>query len=98
MSTYHLANLGNVEHSVKDLEGFFFVINELNRDELRLYNNSMMFRAWSKILHTKQLLYLHTDKFIRYLFKNLSEVYVKGNFYRIFKNIFFFNLQFKIFK
>ena len=78
MSTFFLSYLGNPELKVSHIGGFFFVINELNKDNIRLYTNYMMYKAWSKILNTKRLLYLHDDKFIRSLFKNLSESYVQG--------------------
>jgi hypothetical protein len=94
MSTFFLKYVGNPDLAMKHIDGFFFVVNELNRDEIRLYNNFMVYKAWAKILSLKRTLYLNDSGVIKCLFRNLSDSYVQGkedmrdNFYVLF--IFFF--------
>ena len=78
MCTFFLSYVGNPDLACKHIDGFFFVIRELNRDEIQLYNNFMVYKAWAKILFIKRTLYLHDPKVIKCLFKNLSDTYVQG--------------------
>ena len=79
MSTFFLSYIGNPDLATKHIDGFFFVVNELNRDEIRLYNNFMVYKAWAKILSLKRTLYLNEPTVIKCLFKNLADLYVQGN-------------------
>lgn len=78
MSTFFLSYVGNPDLSIKHIDGFFFVVKELNRDEIQLYNNFMVYKAWAKILTQKRTLYLNDPKVIKCLFKNLSDTYIQG--------------------
>lgn len=82
MSTFFLSYVGNPDLSVKHIEGFFFVVKELNRDEIQLYNNFMVYKAWAKILTHKRALYLNEPKVIKCLFRNLGDAYIQGGLTR----------------
>jgi hypothetical protein len=85
MSTFFICNIGNSkELKAKHVNGFFFVLNEFNRDSIRLYNDYVVYKAWAKILFSKKLLYLHTETFVENLFKKLSDQYVQDMNYIMF--------------
>lgn len=85
MSTFFICNIGNPkELKAKHVNGFMFIVNEFNRDSIRLYNDYMVYKAWAKILFSKKLLYLHSEKFIENLFKKLSDQYVQDMNYIMF--------------
>lgn len=79
MSTFILSYIGNAELLPKHIDGYFFVIQELIRDDVRLYTNFKVYKAWSKIFSIKKTMYLNEPKTIKCMFKNLSDIYVQGN-------------------
>ena len=83
MSTFFLSYIGNPDLAPKHIDGFFFVVKELNRDEIRLYNNFMVYKAWAKILSLRRTMYLNDPQVIKCLFKNLADSYVQGNLTRL---------------
>lgn len=85
MSTFFICNIGNSnELKERHVNGFFFVLDEFNRDSIRLYNDYLVYKSWAKILFFKKLLYFHDEKFVKNLFRKLSDQYVQDMNYIMF--------------
>lgn len=80
MSSFLFCNWGISKNlKISHLNGFFFVVNEFNRDDIRLYTNYMVYKAFSKIFKNHPTLYEHDPRFIKGFFKEIASSYAQGN-------------------
>ena len=79
MNSYLFCNWGITKNlKLSHLTGFFYVINEFNRDDIRLYNNYIVYKGLSKVMNNHPSLYEHDPRFIKGFFKELAKSYAQG--------------------